>query len=126
MLSLEINNEEILRGCIYSRTGEYCEVYIKNTLENVAAFVARAYSVPKVQLVDSFDCLVLSTMGNFLDQIFNQEYRVELLDKLIPMQTGEVDTPEVELADINYEECYGTTKEEYIDWVIETTGYDFK
>lgn len=125
MLSEGINNQKILRGCIYNRSGEYCEVYIENTITNVAAFVARAYSVSKVQLIDALDCLVLSTMGNFLDTIFNEEYRVELLEELIPMQTGEIDVPEIKVAELDYEECYGTSKEEYIAWVTETTGYDF-
>lgn len=126
MLSEKIENQETLRGCIYNREGMYCEVYIKNNLTNVAAFVARAYSVPKVQLIDALDCLVLSTMGNFLDTIFDEEYRIALLEKLIPMQTGEVDIPEVEVADMDYEECYGTSKEQHLEWITDTMGYEFK
>lgn len=126
MFSEGINEAKILRGCIYDYSGMYCEVYIKNEITNVAAFVARGSSVSKIQLVDSLDCMVLSTMGNFLDSIFSEEYRIALLEELIPMQTGEVDVPEVEVADLDYEECYGTSKEEYLNWITETTGYEFK
>lgn len=125
MLSLQTQNNEYLRGCIYTRKGEYCEIYIKNNIQNVAAFVARAYLTPKVELVDSLDCLVLSTMGMFLDQIYSQEYRSELLEHLIPMQQNIEEIPAVEVADMDYEECYGVEKDEYLTWITESTGYCF-
>lgn len=127
MFSSSIENQKILKGCIYSKDGRYRAVYIKNTIENIAAFIARASSVPKVELIDMADCFVLGTMGSYLNTIFDQgEFRVKLLEKLIPMQTGELDIPEIKVSYDNYEEMYGVTKEEYLKWITENTGYVFR
>lgn len=127
MFSSSIENQKILKGCIYSKDGRCCAVYIENTMENIAAFIARASNVPKVELIDIADCFVLGTMGSYLDSIFDQgEFRVKLLEKLIPMQTGELDIPEIKVSDDNYEEMYGVTKEEYLKWITENTGYVFR
>lgn len=114
-----------LRGCIYNKEGVYCEVYIKNTIENIAAFIARGYAVPKLELVDTMDCLVLDTFGSFLNTIFDMDFRTELLEVLLPMQLGD-DIPPVELSELDYEEMYSCSQEEYIEWVKDTTGYNLK
>lgn len=55
------------------------------TLENIANFVASLDFSAK--LVDeSTDNLVLTTIGNFLDEVPNQKFRNQLVNLLIPKQ----------------------------------------
>ena len=125
MLSNSIKNDEMLVGCIYGYDGKYCELYIKNSIKNVAAFVSRAQYVAKVDVVDMADRFVLSTNGGFLASIFDMDYRADLLEELIPMQTCETETPEIEIANIDFEEFYGMNQKDYLNWITETTGYEF-
>jgi len=66
-----------------------------NTLENIANVVASlTYSAKLVD--ESTDCIILTTIGNFLDSVPNQAFRNELLYYLIPKQmTMEFDVVEL-------------------------------
>ena len=125
MFTQSIEKEKGLRGCIYDKKGKYHEIYIKNSIRNIAAFIARASYVSKIELVDSLDCLILDTFGGYLNTVFDSGYRIQLLEKLIPMQAGEVDIPDIEFPSA-YLERYNFEIEDYLNTITEFTGYKFK
>lgn len=81
--------------------------YIKNTPENVAAFIVKDGIYHDITITTPLDEPVINTKGPFIDTCANVDYLKNTLNPvLIPMQMCEVETP-----DIKYYE-YGKGKEQ--------------
>lgn len=78
----------------YGSESKWSERYIiPNDIENIAAFIA-GDECNNYVITTSNDEFVMSTLGGFVDKIYDQEYLKELLEVLIPMQLGEVEVPD--------------------------------
>lgn len=115
---------EIVRGYIYNKEGKYIEVKLCNTIENIANFIARCSSSSRVVVTDAFDQFMVSSLGNFLDQVYSPEYREELLKSLLPKQLGSSDAEDVKfIFDEDDESYFNCTKEKFIQFVKDKTSY---
>ncbi|MCO5478346.1 hypothetical protein ACK4CS_01245 [Enterococcus gallinarum] len=75
--------------CYDRTTKEYLGSF-EQTNENIVNYVARLSPFQSVYLVEQLsDTLILSTIGNFLDQVPNQQWLQQILPLLIAKQTGE-------------------------------------
>lgn len=113
-------------GVIYTKdgSGKYISLWIDGSLENIASFIEKCPPSGKVEIIDALDLPILSTMGSFIDK-FSSNYahlRLPLLEILNPMQQGEVE-PKPIIFNSEVYEANGKSKEEYIQWVYELTGY---
>ena len=69
---------------------------IKADTETIAHVVAGALPYENYAIVKGFNKLVLTTFGNFLNNVPDQEWlKRELLPILIPLQTGQEDIKKV-------------------------------
>lgn len=76
---------------IYNEDGLYSPpIYIESSLENLARAIARGVNVPRIQITDSMDYEILSTIRNYIDTC-DEELLEKLLPILIPFQIGEKD-----------------------------------
>lgn len=67
---------------------------VANTPEQIAAFII-AHQHDDVKITSIFDIMLITTSGQFLNYVEDQEYlRDELLPVLVPMQRGEVESIE--------------------------------
>lgn len=63
----------------------------EHTFENVAKFINGIVDDEQYVLVDESDDFILSTFGCYIDEVFSEYYRQELLKFLVPLQmSGEV------------------------------------
>ena len=63
---------------------------IEQTNENIINYIAGQSPFQSVYLVEQrTDTLILTTIGNFLDQVPNQQWLQQILPLLIAKQTGE-------------------------------------
>jgi hypothetical protein len=63
----------------------------EHTFENVAKFINGVVDDEEYVLVDENDDFILSTFGCYIDEVFSEYYRRELLKFLVPLQmSGEV------------------------------------
>lgn len=88
MVLIDIYNE---------RTLEYLGSF-EHTNENIINFVAGLTPFQSVRLVErTTDTLILTTIGNFLDQVPDQQWLQEILPVLIAKQTGQLVIEAVEM-----------------------------
>lgn len=115
--------DKIVYGNIYSKDndGKYISIYLINTVENIASFIAKCPPFTSIQICNSSDELILNTFGNFLNVCNDQEYRSWIINTLIDMQTGEQDPLDIEFI---LEDELEMSKEDYKNWVLEVTGYE--
>lgn len=69
--------------------------YIENTAGNVAAFVAGCEAHKNYAFITSYDTVALFSMGNYLDLVPDEDFRLELLREIIPFQMGVKEIPDV-------------------------------
>lgn len=75
--------------CYDRMTKEYLGSF-EQTNENIVNYVAGLSPFQSVCLVEQLtDILILSTIGNFLDRVPNQQWLQQILPLLIAKQTGE-------------------------------------
>ncbi|MCO5478444.1 hypothetical protein NG891_17075 [Enterococcus gallinarum] len=75
--------------CYDRNTHDYLGSF-EQTNENIVNYVAGVSPFQSVYLVEQLtDTLILSTIGNFLDQVPNQQWLQQILPLLIAKQTGE-------------------------------------
>lgn len=110
----------MIQGHIFNEDDENIKLYIKNTPENIAVFIYKCPVSADIVLVDTGDCLVLNTSGNVLNYCRDTEFKNKISSHLSNLQQGKVKVPKVEF---DYdEECYNS-KEVFIDFVLQNTGY---
>ena len=121
---MDNNIRDVKIGYIYNKEGEYISILLKDDIENIASFVARCSPLAKVTVTDIFDDMILTTMGNFLDKIYDLEYREKLLEKLYPLQIGASEPNDIEFLYTGEDiEKYGMNKEEFIKFVEDKLDY---
>ena len=113
---------EIVLGIIKSRGNEVM-VVIENTTENIANFIGRCPASGRLTITDEAGKTILTTFGNFLDRISDMDFRMELLEYLIPIQTNEVQPKDVKF--INYLDDE-MSEDDFVKEVYEDTGYKLK
>lgn len=70
-------------------------VFIKNTIEQIAAFIMANRFKSQVKIVNYLDITEIQTMGEFIDFCDNKHFlQNELLPVLVPMQKGEAEVIE--------------------------------
>ncbi|MGM0231267.1 hypothetical protein IGJ28_003359 [Enterococcus sp. AZ091] len=75
--------------CYDRNTHDYLGSF-EQTDENIVNYIAGLSPFQSVYLVEQLtDTLILSTIGNFLDQVPNQQWLQQILPLLIAKQTGE-------------------------------------
>ncbi len=108
----------------YTEDNERTELH---GIEEVAKYICEKGKYEDLKIVTELDRPLLSTMGIFLDKVFDMEYREELLKVLIPMQqnlengyfAGETDEDRIEREINEYRES-----EEYeTDLAVEVRWY---
>ena len=72
--------------------------FIKNTLENIAAFIVKDQQ-DKI-IFDTYNNFVLDTFGSFINQCPDKQFLQELLQVLVPIQMGEVEPQAIEKVEI--------------------------
>ena len=90
-------------GYVYDSDGRYDRKhYFDDTPENIANFIMYNWmnSVVITDMVDNF--MVSSSAGGFLDRVASPELREKILEKIMPIQFGEIDAYEV--VEVNYED----------------------
>lgn len=72
-------------GYVYKDDGrsEYC---FENKPEYLASFIMTHPKADRIIITDSLDCLILNTIGTFIDRCPNQNLLQEILKALLPMQ----------------------------------------
>ena len=76
--------------CYDGNTHDYLGSF-EQTNENIVNYVASLSPFQSVYLVEHMsDTLLLTTIGNFLDQVPNQQWLQQILPLLIAKQTGEI------------------------------------
>ena len=79
--------EKQLLGYVYRKDGMHSQpLLLDSSPENIAVFIARAASTPKLVITDMLDLLVINTIGNFIDKCENYNYLQEVLKYLLPLQ----------------------------------------
>lgn len=75
--------------CYDRNTNDYLGSF-EQTNENIINYIAGQSPFQSVYLVEQrTDTLILTTIGNFLDQVPNQQWLQQILPLLIAKQTGE-------------------------------------
>ncbi|MDC4249087.1 hypothetical protein [Enterococcus faecium] len=83
--------------CYNQQTSEYLGSF-EHTNENIINFVAGLTPFQSVRLVErTTDTLILTTIGNFLDQVPDQQWLQKILPVLIAKQTGQLVIGTVEM-----------------------------
>lgn len=73
-------------------------IYIEKTTENLCAFIATRKLNENYTITDTWDNLVLTTMGSFIDICPDSKLLIEKLHPtIIPFQTGEKEIPAVKI-----------------------------
>ena len=106
----------------YTENREMTELH---GIKEVAEFICKKGRCGDLRIVTALDQPLLTTMGTFLDQVFDMEYRAELLKILLPMQQNlggfseESDVDRIE-REINE---YLESEEFEIDMAVEVRWY---
>lgn len=122
-----MGHDDIIYGYIHNKEGDYVQVKLKNNFKNIANFIAKCPPLTTIVITDVLDTFILSTMGNFLDRIRDNdlEFRNDLLKELIPLQMGEVEPSPIEfIIDTDEDGEPVCTRDEFIEYVRENTSYD--
>jgi len=62
------------------------EEKIENDIEVIARYVADTSPFDKLKITDEFDNLILTTIGFYLDYVYDRGFRNQLVNVLVPMQ----------------------------------------
>lgn len=109
---------------IYNEDGLYSPaIYIESSLENLARAIARGANVLRIQITDSMDYEILSTIGNYIDTC-NEELLEKLLPILIPFQIGEKDPFEGVIEYKYDEEGSRLSKIQFEHWIRNSFKYN--
>lgn len=109
---------------LYGYTEDH-EVTELHGIKEVAKFICNKGMYGDLKIVTALDQPLLSTMGVFLDQVFDVQYREELLEVLIPMQQnigGECEESDDERIEREINE-YLESEEFEIDLAVEVRWY---
>lgn len=86
MCKLGILKEEFLRGYVNNSF----KANIKNTPEQISAFITKYGMAGDITITDSLDIAVITTFGIFLNRCSDQEYLLKhLRPTMVSLQTGE-------------------------------------
>lgn len=96
-------NHDLVYGYVYHDKGrsEYC---FQNKPEYLASFIMLHPEANKIIITDTLDCLILNTIGTFVDRCTDQGLLQEILKTLLPMQLDSaqpLDFPYAELEEFN-------------------------
>lgn len=86
---------------MYPKGTHDAPVALLDTPENICAFVASRLPNENYVLTDIGDNFILSTIGSFLDRVGQDVDLQKLHQIIIPMQTGEVEIPEVNVISLD-------------------------
>ena len=73
--------------------------YIKDTPENIAAYIMNASSFKNYAFIDNKDEVRVFSMGRFLDLVPDEKYLEQIQPIIVAMQIGASKLPEIEYAD---------------------------
>jgi hypothetical protein len=62
------------------------EEKIENDIEVIARYVVDTSPFDNLKITDEFDNLILSTIGFYLDYVYERKFRNRLVNVLVPMQ----------------------------------------
>ncbi len=65
---------------------EVFEEKIEKDIELIARYVADTSPFDNLKITDEFDNLILSTIGFYLDYVYDVQFRNRLVNVLVPMQ----------------------------------------
>lgn len=65
---------------------EVFEEKIEKDIELIAKYVADTSPFDNLKITDEFDNLILSTIGFYLDYVYDVQFRNRLVNVLVPMQ----------------------------------------
>ena len=65
---------------------EVFEEKIEKDIELIARYVADTSPFDNLKITDGFDNLILSTIGFYLDYVYDVQFRNRLANVLVPMQ----------------------------------------
>lgn len=65
---------------------EVFEEKIEKDIELIARYVADTSPFDNLKITDEFDNLILSTIGCYLDYVYDVQFRNRLVNVLVPMQ----------------------------------------
>lgn len=65
--------------------------------KNIANFLGKNQFVDNIIITDVLDNFVLDTFGGFINRCASQELNREILNTLIPIQTGEAESEDIEV-----------------------------
>ncbi|MEG0077458.1 MAG: hypothetical protein RR700_06420 [Anaerorhabdus sp.] len=89
------NEVETVYGYVIGNHGECGDPFeFTGTMENIANFIM-SQECNRIEIKDYFGDLYVSTFGTFVDKVCSEEYRLALLEELLPRQNGEIEIGEV-------------------------------
>lgn len=62
------------------------EERIENDIEVIARYIADTSPFNTLKMTDEFDNLILTTIGFYLDYVYDRSFRNQLVNILVPMQ----------------------------------------
>lgn len=65
---------------------EVFEEKIEKDIELIARYIADTSPFDNLKITDEFDNLILSTIGFYLDYVYDVQFRNRLVNVLVPMQ----------------------------------------
>ena len=102
-------------ACVYKQgeQGMHTDYMFKMTAENIANFIGKnAYLADKIIMTDICDCLICESIyGGFLMNCPDQNLCREIISHLAPIQMGEVDPKELQVATREEMEALWDTEE---------------
>ena len=85
------NGSNRVKVYIYNSEGKYSPpIYISVDLVQIASFIMKTQSAPKIIITDIMDNFELDTMYGFVNRCADQKFIDELLGVLIPMQEEKI------------------------------------
>lgn len=78
----------LVRGYVYPYQGVRHEYLFEHSPSNIANFIMQHSDAREIILTDMLDNKILNTIGNFIDICPDQTLLPQILEHLIPMQTG--------------------------------------
>ena len=100
-----LEGRTLVRGYVY-RGVKREEYWFEKTPENIAAFIARFPCADKIILTDLMDCMILDTVGWFIDTCPDIVLLEQVKRSLIPVQMGEEEPDDLFYPSIDQVEAY--------------------
>ncbi len=93
-----LKKDNLIRGYVYPYEGLRRKYLLEHSPSNIANFIMQHPEAQKIILTDVLDNKILNTMGCFIDRCPDQALLPQILEHLLPMQTGQKEPMDILVA----------------------------